>query len=469
MGHSAFAGIIFMGNGKGNLVKTDMSGLRPGDTIAIRAGAYGYSQFRNLSHITIINHGGRVSFANESVEFADNNFVSFSGTGTPGMKYGFYFYGQQRDAITTYGNHTGCTWSHIEFRNCRGGNGVINTQDAKLQFDGVQDKTKEHYLCRFLNLHLVRCNGLVGNYSGPALNVQDSCEYGFITVDSSLTVSEINAGSIYRADIHHWILNGTMVSASEDVGVFQISGNVRIHHCIRTGPQWGWFLRLRQLSLGEARSSYVFNNIDLGSATYGFIDYRMSDQVANHASFSGGNLYACNNTVGNYRNSNNYVTPILLNYGSGAFHAEVCNNLRFHSANKPGSAPSDTTGVIDYSGSSSVVSSNNLYYQDPIRDGVLKDTIKCFLEPSGPAVDAGLTLTFVVNDFDNIRRPQGRAYDIGARECSEPRALPAKELLPGHSKSQLWLLSILSVLATGIIFVFRWGVRDPKELTSRSR
>ena len=129
MNSTVFARTLIIGNGSGSVKKTDMRGLESGDTIAIRAGTYSYSQFSNLSGITIVNYRGLVVFAGQVVEFANNSQVVFTGTGTAGLTYGFSFSGQSRDAILTFGNHTACTWSHIEFRNCTGGNGVINPPD----------------------------------------------------------------------------------------------------------------------------------------------------------------------------------------------------------------------------------------------------------------------------------------------------------------------------------------------------
>jgi hypothetical protein len=183
---TVFARTLILGNGSGSVNKIDMVGLRPGDTIGIRPGTYQYSQFNNLSYITIINYRGLVSFKGNIVEFSNNNHVQFSGTGVTGLDYGFCFSGQTGDAIVTYGNHTSCTWSNIEFRNCTGGNGVINPQNTMLQYDGIHDSTKEYFLCRFLRLHLVHCGSLMGNYHGPLLNVQDSCEYAYIVVDRSM-------------------------------------------------------------------------------------------------------------------------------------------------------------------------------------------------------------------------------------------------------------------------------------------
>jgi hypothetical protein len=38
------------------------------------------------------------------------------------------------------------------------------------------------------------------------------------------------------------------------------------------------------------------------------------------------------------------------------------------------------------------------------------------LQSTSPAINTGMTLTTVTNDFDNVPRPQGNRYDIGAYE-----------------------------------------------------
>src|SRR5262249_5336155 len=43
-------------------------------------------------------------------------------------------------------------------------------------------------------------------------------------------------------------------------------------------------------------------------------------------------------------------------------------------------------------------------------------TFDYHLQTGSPAIDAGLTLTMVSNDFEGHSRPQGPAFDIGAYE-----------------------------------------------------
>ena len=463
MNSTLFARTLIIGNGSGSVKKTDMRGLESGDTIAIRAGTYSYSQFSNLSGITIVNYRGLVVFAGQVVEFANNSQVVFTGTGTAGLTYGFSFSGQSRDAILTFGNHTACTWSHIEFRNCTGGNGVINPQTTMLKYDGIHDSTKEYYRCHFVHLHLVNCSSLMGNYHGPLINVQDSCEYAYILVDSSGSPSQINATSFYRADIHHWILNGILGHQDDDVGIFQITGNARIHHCKRSGHQWGWFLRLVQLSLDSSSDSYVYDNIDLGTDAYGFVDYRGFLSPPGISSPAGARLHVCNNTVGNYKNLINYVTPVLLNYGTKPFTAEVINNLRFHSRNAPTTDQADTLNIIDYGSENTVTATHNLYIADPIDNAVLKDTVDCYLESGSPAIDAGASVSFIQDDFDGVKRPQGRTFDIGAREYKGPGLRPIRENIPVNSRSIYWLIFPVGILAIAVFFITGWIMNNRRK------
>ena len=62
---NAYPHTIITGSGKGSVSQTDMRGLKPGDTLAIRAGLYEKGgKFSNLNGITIINYQGIVDFGN---------------------------------------------------------------------------------------------------------------------------------------------------------------------------------------------------------------------------------------------------------------------------------------------------------------------------------------------------------------------------------------------------------------------
>src|SRR5260221_11461402 len=83
---------VVIGSGSGNVSQTSMSGLNPGDVLAITPGTYNGGSFTNLSGITIINNGGLVTFTGLIRLSADVN-VTFSGTGNSTIQYGFSFAG----------------------------------------------------------------------------------------------------------------------------------------------------------------------------------------------------------------------------------------------------------------------------------------------------------------------------------------------------------------------------------------
>jgi hypothetical protein len=154
-GSDSFAKTVIVGTGSGSVSVNGMSGLAPGDILAVTPGNYTGGSFSNLNGITIINNGGLVSFSG-SVSFTSNLNTTFIGNGAPGITYGFKLQNIAGDAIFTYGNHTRCVWSNIEFINI--GNQAFNCQNALINYDGINDNTKEYYLCKFLYLHLDHVN-----------------------------------------------------------------------------------------------------------------------------------------------------------------------------------------------------------------------------------------------------------------------------------------------------------------------
>jgi hypothetical protein len=63
--------------------------------------------------------------------------------------------------------------------------------------------------------------------------------------------------------------------------------------------------------------------------------------------------------------------------------------------------------------------------------------LNAYLQSSSPAIDAGLTISSVTNDYVGTARPHGSAYDIGAYEyipATDPMitttSLPIGQALP---------------------------------------
>jgi len=88
---TAFPRTLVIGTGSGVVVKNDMKGLHPGDTLAIRSGFYEKGgAFSNLSGISIINQGGIIDFG-QTVSIGNLSRVSILGNGVKNLLYGIRF------------------------------------------------------------------------------------------------------------------------------------------------------------------------------------------------------------------------------------------------------------------------------------------------------------------------------------------------------------------------------------------
>ena len=138
--------------------------------------------------------------------------------------------------------------------------------------------------------------------------------------------------------------------------------------------------------------------------------------------------------MGNYKNETHYVTPVLIDYGHKRFYAEVRNNLQFNSP----------THEITNFGGDKIIESNNLYYANAF--DILKDTIHVYLKEKSPAIDSGYTFPYINADIEGIIRPQGSAYDVGARE-----SLPVSGIVKGRRSSEIpghpWIFLLLVITA----------------------
>ncbi len=408
---------IPMGNGHGSLLQNGMQGLQPGDILAIRAGSYEKASFSHLKDITIVNSGGLVTFSG-TVYFGYNQSVRMMGKGIKKQPYGFRF-AEVDNAYGCFqldGYNADCRWERIEFLHCAAD--AFGNQNNITVYDGRQASGKRLLRCVITRIHQDGCGAFMTNYRGAFENVVDSCDFSYVRVDRPNTTMIINAGSIYRTNIHHWTIGQQICEGVNDVGCFQIAGSVNIYSCSETGANWGWFARIVQQSLNQRDDCYIYNNIRVGNKNYGLVDYRQETQDYQKQDppfLRGGDMYVVNNTCGNMTTVNNYVTVVVAAYNFPGQHLYVINNLRFHSVNQNQTATA--VNVVHYgTAADTITESNNLYVEHPLLSGVLKDTLQCYLSEGSAAIDAGLPLPFVRTDFGGISRPQGSRYDVGARE-----------------------------------------------------
>lgn len=132
-------------------------------------------------------------------------------------------------------------------------------------------------------------------------------------------------------------------------------------------------------------------------------------------------ILAASAPVTNLRIENNIsyspTTDFIYVYTSSGFSGTVANNMIFN-----GAVSSATPSGLTFTG--------NLPNTDPLFVNPGNATIdnatmvNANLTSGSPAIDAGLTIANVTNDYAGTVRPQGSAYDIGALESATSSAKP---------------------------------------------
>jgi hypothetical protein len=415
----SFSHTVYTGTGSGSIILNEMTGLKPGDTLAIRTGRYEKGgSLSNLTGITIVNYKGIVDFGN-TVTLGNLKMVSISGAGWKKEFYGFRFLNMSGDAFLLQAPCSSLIISYCEYRNLDGT--AFNASRFFTTYTG-NPSTFALYKTSFYYQKLVHSGALfIGSWAANAQfqNVVDSIAFLYIIVDSTNSDgNQVLAHSIYRMLASHWRVTGPCLNGNHDVGIFQTSGNGTVCNVYRKDG-WGYLWRAWNLGLNGRADSYLFNCIDLNTDNYGTIDSRI-DPADTTTGYKipfcrGGSMHVLNNTIGNKRTPN-YVSQLVIagNFcSSNGYRLEVRNNLCFNTV-AVGADP-----IIKQNTSDPLRdTSNNLYSVNPIKAGILLDTILCYLNPLGPAISRAIPYSFITSDIDGVPRPTGKSSDIGAREST---------------------------------------------------
>ena len=211
---------------------------------------------------------------------------------------------------------------------------------------------------------------------------------------------------IINLDVHH---NGT---TDFDHGLYiATSHNLVDRSSIHNNAGWGAHI------YKEGCDDCANNNIVSNNAIYD--NARVGARGSGIILSSGNGNLAYNNLVwGNHRG---------IQVAYGVSDAKVYNNVVY---------ANDGDGIYMYSSSTNAVVRNNIVFQNggtaisdggsgTIQDHNLVDTDPLFvdasaldfhLQPTSPAIDTGVALSEVPDDFDGVSRPRGDGYDIGAFE-----------------------------------------------------
>src|SRR5664279_4227542 len=206
---------VVVGAGFGYVSVPNMTGLNPGDVIAVQPGTYTGGTFARLNGITITNNGGAVIF---------NNQVSFNTLQSCTFE-GFQFVNCPGIAIRWDGNSSRCIERNISFYNVVGD---CNNASEHNPYNG-DTSTLKLYMCTFDSLTLFR-SGLVMMASwGDApsgICFIDSIVFSRVKIDSTMTNGTEVRGTFFRLDAHDWhVVYKGVNTILGDVGIFYISGS----------------------------------------------------------------------------------------------------------------------------------------------------------------------------------------------------------------------------------------------------
>jgi parallel beta-helix repeat protein len=167
-----------------------------------------------------------------------------------------------------------------------------------------------------------------------------------------------------------------------------VDNNIIRNNDIYSNGSWG-------ILLGSGDNNIAYNNI-IRNNKYGGIRIGFNSPTNNK-------VY--NNTI--YSNATGCIKVLAESSG-----AEVKNNICWKNG----------TDTAEDLGSGSAILSN--LFSDP--KFVDPTSYDFDLLPTSPAIDKGLSLSVVFDDYSKTRRPQGGGYDIGAFEYSvEQKSAPA--------------------------------------------
>lgn len=247
--------------------------------------------------------------------------------------------------------------------------------------------------------HIRIQNSTVKNAAGSGISLQNGvhhCEFLNLLVDDNGTNSFTHG--YYISDAHSNLIDNNIIEDNFGYGgkfdcaatdcVVEPHSNILRNSIIRRnsldGSRFGWVI-----NTGE--NNQIYNNV--------FHENAGGVQITNGGF---GNEVDNNTFWNNNAGSNSFNQNCLRVFQStGSFFR---NNICYQH---------DNGSVVIESGAS-ITQSNNLLGTNPLFDNAAGGDFQ--VQAGSPAIDAGLTIPAITEDFDGVARPQGAAYDIGAYE-----------------------------------------------------
>lgn len=468
---------VYVGTGSGFIDYEDAQNqlnLKDEDTVMINSGNYKNMTFKHITasagHRIYIMNSGQVNFNDPQPSwFSHLTNVSVEGDGTPGIDFGFYMHDLIR-AIYIDSAMSGVYFSYIKMVNIADYSIFIN--DSTLVYDGTNNANSLVYDLKFLHfsVHNIATSWLQmglyarivddgSNNSGMGLkSMMRKLEVAYCTVDSTDQEDVLHLNKVVNANIHHNRFTNLGAHDFRHTGIIYLYGNGDVHHNY-IANYWGSGLRAHAFSLDTVGAINVYDNIMVNSRKYSGVEAQCTPEDIAYSPY----LHYCNfkiynNTFGDL-SAFDWNASMVDTYDAVGGTIEIKNNLGY---NIQRDKPYNPTWNYVYQQLNVTLpdTSNNLYNPNYLNLG-LTDTSSGYLNAGSPAIDKGKTLSLVTDDIDGVARPQGTAYDIGAREYVSGVVYPVSNagkdttaLLP---KDSVLLNGTASYNPGGGVLKYKWS------------
>jgi parallel beta-helix repeat protein len=434
-----------VGNGMWYLDAMKEFKLNPGDTLCIPAGDYEFIQLGNLvgtaaKPIVITNCGGQVRTgirtlkSDVSFGIMGGKYLHISGSGTPGVEYGFDVNGRNTLGVKMEGVYLGSGSSDIDIHNFSihdVGSFVVakTTQECdKPQF------WEGRYVMKNVKIHHIK--GRNAAYEGFYIgNTHYEMDYLLCKNIKSHHIQDLE---VYDNDLQYMGQDAIQVSMA-DLGENKIHHNiVRDYGTTRVEAQ-GYGLLMGGGSRVKLYNNVVDNGYMPGIALFGSgVSHVYNNIVSNVAHGEGINVadklvlepvtaYIYNNTVYNTGTTGITIYAYLTKTGH-----KVYNNLVIEKA-AGGSYPSEGIYIrgaqnikFDYGNNQFSTIANAAKVVTNVAAGDFRLTSNSTSIDAGKSVsDLGLT-----TDLGDNKRPTNSGYDVGAFEYQGPKTPPKGNVSP---------------------------------------
>ncbi|HSC52270.1 MAG TPA: right-handed parallel beta-helix repeat-containing protein [Phnomibacter sp.] len=420
-------------------VNVKNAGIKPGAKVCIPAGVYDHISIEGLigteaNPITIVNCGGQVVMnpvTSYGFRMVKSRYFRLTGTGTPGVKYGFKIHGigdgtppglAMADSMTHFeidhfeaSNISAGFYIKTQPKDCDPGSweGAWEMKNMSFHDNYIHHSTGEGFYLGHtaITFPVIDCSGASINVGTQTMrnmkvynNILDSLGWDGIQV----------AGVLEGAEIYNNIVtNYGLENKSSQQGGILLGGrcNGKVYNnIVRKGTGNG----IQVFAFG---TNYVYNNLVIDAGNAGQDGVYIDDRPA--AGLPGAKLIMVNNTIVRAGNigiklSNNNNTYLNGNIFS--------NNLIV----QPGLAGKYSSAYISTFSTGAATLSNNSFLATVPEAGFVDTANYDFrLLKTSPAVNAGInTASYgVTKDLADVPRPSGTAYDIGTYEFVENNLL----------------------------------------------